>query len=312
MADSITSPENMHFSTFLPPKTKLAFKFHAVCEEDIKKAIDNLKPKNSAGYDGLSSNLVKKLKLALIGPITIILNQTLTKGIFPTLLKIAKVIPLFKAENEHLFNNYRPISLLPTISKIFEKIMFNQIFTYFQTNRLFYNSQYGFREAHSTELASLELIDFIIEQIDDNKLPICTFIDLSKAFDTLDHDILLYKLKHYGFCNESLNLIESYLKDRYQYTDVDGTKSDHLNIKTGVPQGSILGPLLFIIYVNDLPNASNIFKTTIYADDTTLSTTLCSKNNNNHSAATINEHLNKISDWLKLNKLSLNAKKQNL
>ncbi len=137
-----------------------------------------------------------------------------------------------------------------------------------------YNAQFGFRTDHSTEYASLELIDKIIVEMDKMNTPVNIFLDLSKALDTLDHKILLDKFEHYGVNGISHRLIESYLKNRKQYVEIDGSNSDMLSLTTGVPQGSILGPVLFIIYINDIAQASKLFDIIMYADDTTLSTTL--------------------------------------
>ena len=191
--------------------------------------------------------LMKKLKTVLVNPITLIINQSLKNGIFPSKLKIANVNPIYKKDDETLFTNYRPISLLPVISKIFERIMYNQVFDFFTKNKLFYKSQYGFRKGHSTEFATLEIIDRITEKMDKNETPINIYLDLSKAFDTLDHEILLEKLNYYGIRDTSLKLFQSYLSERKQYVEFEGINSEMKEIKTGVPQGSILGPLLFII-----------------------------------------------------------------
>ncbi len=215
--------------------------------------------------------------------------------------------PIYKKDDETLFTNYRPISLLPSISKIFEKVIFKQLYHYFQSNKLFYNSQYGFRSQHSTELAALEVIDRIMLSMDKNDIPINVYIDLSKAFDTLDHDILLHKLSYYGINGTSLNLMKSYLSGRKQFVEIDNVKSETIEIKTGVPQGSILGPLLFIIYINDIALSSNMIDFIIYADDTTLSTTLkVILKNSTHTniSVAINQEINK-----KVNKLSLNIAK---
>ena len=188
--------------------------------------------------------------------------------------------------------------------------MYLQIYEYFNTLNLFYDNQYGFRKHHSTEFAALELSDRIINEMDVNKLPINVYMDLSKAFDTLDHQILLHKLSYYGFHGISLELIKSYLLNRTQYVDYDGSISDSLPITCGVPQGSILGPLFFIIYVNDLPYVTNIFKIIIYADDTTLFATLCQNDlSNSPQIDLINRNLSLIYNWLALNKLSLNIAK---
>ena len=308
LARKINSPANMNFTRYLTNRHLHIFKFNSIDETDIGKAIDILKSKNSSGFDNISCKLLKILKPALIKPLTMIINQSLHTGIFPDALKIAKVLPLYKKNDASSFNNYRPISLLPSISKVFEKIMFKQIYNYFQTYKLFYSSQYGFREGHSTELAAIELIESVIKELDNDNIQISIFLDLSKAFDTLDHTILLKKLSYYGIIGNSANLIQSYLTNRQQFVEFDGVQSTYLPVTTGVPQGSILGPLLFIIYINDLSNATNMFRILMYADDTTLSTTLNTTEDTNN-ITNINNALKEIDLWLKLNKLSLNIDK---
>ena len=142
------------------------------------------------------------------------INQSLCTGIFPEKLKVAKVIPLYKKGDNHLFDNYRPISLLSTVSKIFEKTVFTQVYNYFCAHELFYKSQYGFRKCHSTELAAIELVDRLSNYLDAGKVPVSVFLDLSKAFDTLNHTILIEKLRYYGLNDTSLNWFHSYLHDR--------------------------------------------------------------------------------------------------
>ncbi len=312
LANEIKVNSNLQFHNFLKNKHNFSFQFKDVTEETVGEIIDKLKPKTSFGWDGLSMKLVKHTKIDLLVPVTAIINQMLFSGIFPDSLKIARVIPLHKKDDNTVFTNYRPISLLPVFSKIFEKVIFIQLYKYLNSNKLLYSSQYGFREGHSTEFAALEMIDRVVQQMDNDEIPINIFLDLSKAFDTLDHKILLHKLKHYGIKDKSLKLFQSYLFDRKQFVEYDGTKSDTLSITTGVPQGSVLGPLLFIIYVNDIAFASNIFKMVVYADDTTLSSTLTTCNitkANRYDNRCINHELEKINMWFKLNKLSLNASK---
>ena len=312
LAGKITTPQNKSYKNYLKNKQNLNFKLKNIDKKVVSEIIDNIQPKTSSGNDKMSMKLVKDIKDILLEPLTIIANQILTTGIFPDELKIAKVIPLFKANDNTLFSNYRPISLLPALSKIFEKIIYAQLFEYFQNNGLFYKSQYGFRSGHSTELAALEVIDRVVQSMDKGDIPINIYLDLSKAFDTLDHDILLDKLDHYGVKGTGHKLIKSYLQDRKQYVDIDGTKSDILPITTGVPQGSVLGPLLFIIYMNDIEGVSHLFNAILYADDTTLSSTLTAFNINPReylNGEAINNELEKINLWLKLNKLSLNVEK---
>ena len=179
------------------------------------------------------------------------------------------------------------------------------MFDYFTVNNLFCIEQFGFRPGYSTELAALKVVDHLTKQVDQMHIPINIYIDLSKAFDTLDHSILVSKLDYYGITNHEKDLFINYLSERYQYVEYNGSKSSHQPISTGVPQGSILGPLLFLIYINDLPVASNLFNMLMYADDTTLYCNIDQHTNE----YTINAELNKIKEWLSSNKLSLNISK---
>jgi hypothetical protein len=285
------------------------FKFNTITPDDVSKVIKKFKPKTSTDYKNINVSFMKQIVDEISVPLSIIINQSLKMGIFPEPLKIAKVIPIFKKDDIHICDNYRPISILPVFSKVFEKIVFNQLYNYFQSNKLFYIGQHGFRREHSTETATLEFVDDIIQALDKNQHPFSIFLDLSKAFDTLDHNILLSKLEYYGITNTPLMWFSSYLTKRYQYVDINGISSNLLQIRTGVPQGSILGPLLFIIYMNDIASVSSTFHTVLYADDTNLTGTI---NAFNSPAVMINEELNKIHSWMCVNKLSLNVKKTKL
>lgn len=183
--------------------------------------------------------------------------------------------------------------------------MFRQLMDYFTDNDLFCIEQYGFRPGHSTELAAINLVNHTILQMDAMNMPINIYIDLSKAFDILDHSILFSKLEHYGVRGKAHLLIKSYLSNRMQYVDFDSCCSTSKLVSIGVPQGSIIGPLLFLIYINDLPLVSKMFSMIMYADDTTL---YCNLNDVNNDIA-VNVELGKISEWLASNKLLLNANK---
>ena len=200
------------------PTSKLCFE--EINESTISKIIDELPSESSCGHDDISLKITKYLKNVISLPLTTIINQTLNTGIFPDTLKIAKVRPLYKKGDDILLSNYRPISLLPSFSKIFEKVIYQQTYSYFQTNNLLYSSQYGFRSGHSTEYAGLEIVDRIIQELDKNEIPINIYLDLSKAFDTLDHSILLQKLKFYGITGISLDVFENYLSGRRQYMEL--------------------------------------------------------------------------------------------
>ena len=306
LSEQLTTPDNVNFKDYLRIPVVPNMSFSQISEEAVMEVLNNLKQKLSCGHDGISSRLLKASKTVVCKPLTLIINQTLTSGIFPDTLKIVKIIPLFKKGDKTLLENYRPISILPAISKIFERIMFNQIHNHFSMHNLFYSGQYGFRANHSTQFAALELIDRITQDLDQGNMPITIFMDLSKAFDTLNHDILIYKLKSYGLSEAALKLMQSYLTNRKQYVEINNTQSTKKDITVGVPQGSILGPLLFIIYINDIIHSSTVFRFIIFADDTTLYTTLNTQEDINDI---LNDELLKINNWLKVNKLSLNVAK---
>jgi len=290
------------------------FQFDLINEQQTISIISHIKTKYSYGYDNISSALLKIIINEISPSLTLIINQCLSTGIFPDNLKIAKVIPVYKKGNAKLIDNYRPISLLPTISKIFESAIYSQLYEYFEHNHIITDSQYGFRKSHSTVYTATELIDRLTKKLDNNQIPFNIYIDLSKAFDTINHTILLSKLHYYGIRNTALTLLKSYLTNRKQYCDFKGTNSAMLSINNGVPQGSILGPLFFILYINDFHLSSNKFTFLMYADDTTLLSTYDAfHDNTNHDMSTIERNINKellrITTWLTRNKLLINSTK---
>ena len=313
LASNIKPSKDVHYKSYLKKVISSSFHFDLVNEEDVMKTVKSLKSKNSAGFDGISTNLLKILIPAVIKPLTLIINQSLATGIFPDKLKTAKVVPLFKKDDCLIMDNYRPVSLLTSISKVFEKIAHNQISSYLKENKLLYKSQYGFRDEHSTELASLELIDRVMTSFENKHTPLAIYMDLSKAFDTLDHKILLYKLQHYGVKGTELNWFKSYLSDRKQFVEIEGVKSNQQTITTGVPQGSVLGPLLFLIYMNDINEASSALNAILFADDSTfmssINTVFPIQKIDKQFENNMNIELEKIYNWLAVNKLSLNARK---
>ena len=235
LARSIDTSHKISFDNYLKSPCQLSFQFQYTTQDSIEKIIGHLKTQSSASYNNLSSKLLKDIKGFISRPLSIIINRSLYSGIFPSKLKLAKIIPLYKKEDQRVFGNYRPISLLSSISKIFEKVAFKQILEYFTSNNLLFESQYGFRENHSTELAALEFIDRIKLEMDRKKIPFSIFLDLSKAFDTLNHDILLTKLRYYGIQGIALNWFQSYLTKRSQYVQYNDTSSSIREIETGVP-----------------------------------------------------------------------------
>ncbi len=237
---------------------------------------------------------------------THIINLSLSHGIIPDEMKIARVIPIFKAGDQAVITNYRPVSILPCFSKILEKVIYKRLLNYVNDLGIFCNNQYGFRKGHSTSLALIDLFDNISSAIDRKEHSVGIFLDLSKAFDTVDHNILLDKLNYYGIRGLALDLIKSYLSDRMQYVQYNQTGSIRQNISCGVPQGSILGPLLFLLYINDLANVSKLLTIILFADDTNI---FYSHNDPATLIRVLKEETEKLSEWFKANKLSLNLDK---
>ena len=240
-----------------------------VTENEINTLIKALKD-TVTGFDNMNSMSLKISSETLIKPLTHICNLSLTQGIFPSQLKIANVIPLYKSDDPMLFNNYRPVSVLCVLSKVFEKVMYNKVSAFLEIFRILHENQYGFRKKSSTHLALLSFIDKFIHAIEKGEYAVGVFLDFSKASDTVDHATLLDELDHYGIRGCALSWFKSYLSCRTQYVTYNGNESNRQMIKCGVPQGSILGPLLFLIYINDL---CTVYKNTIpvlFADDINL------------------------------------------
>ena len=251
-------------------------------------------------------NIVKKSFHLIQDAIKHTFNLSLQQGIFPKMMKIAKVLPVYKSGDETNPSNYRPISILPCFSKILERIMYNRLFSYLKENEILYKKKFGFEARNSTDHAIIHLVDEILQAFNENKYTLGVFIDLSKAFDTVDHQILLSKLENYGIEKQNLKWFQDYLSSRYQYIEYDLKQTELSEITCGVPQGSILGPLLFLIYINDLHSFSKIIKSILFADDTNL---FFSHSNVKTLFKTVNEELVKIDEWFKANKLSLNIDK---
>ena len=289
-------------SIFLAPCTKI----------ELNHMISNLPNKNSAGFDNISNKLLKSLKDRLLEPLELIFNQYLNSGIFPDLMKLGDVVPLYKSKERYLTTNYRPISLLTTLSKILEKIMYKRTYNFLTGTNQIYSGQYGFRNKHSTENAISELLGRIIKGLEHNRHTISVFLDLSKAFDTLNHRILLDKLERYGIRGIALEWFHSYLlnrKLRCKYTPESsrGTEySDYYDISYGTPQGSCLGPLLFLVFTNDLHMIIENGQCLLFADDTTL---YQSHQNLQYLKWNIQEDLKTVMDWFKANQLTLNLDK---
>ena len=305
LANNINSP-NAHFTDYLSDPNQESLFLTPTNPSEIINIARSLRNSKSSGFDGISMSLLKQIIHPLASPLTHIFNNSLSQGVFPDLFKIAKVNPIFKKDNPHEISNYRPISLLPSISKILEKIVYTRLYKFINKYNILNSNQYGFRKNFSTDLALLQIYDKITNAIAQKEHVIGIFCDLSKAFDTLNHNILLSKLNHYGIRGQSLSWFRDYLNNRRQYVTFNHHDSDSLLVRCGVPQGSILGPLLFLLYVNDIIKTSSTLSFVLFADDTNI---FYSHKDINSLNNTINREINKVSNWFKANKLSLNTKK---
>ena len=234
---------------------------------EVRQTILSMK-NSSAGWDDFPARVAKQSIDSYIEPLTCLINRSFADGIFPNELKLARIVPIFKSGDCTVLSNYRPISILTFFAKVFEKLLYKYLLDCFDDNDIFYQHQFGFREKHSTQQAIISLVEKITGAWESGDMAIGVFLDLKKAFDTVPHDILLKKLYAYGIRGIALKLMKSYLTDRTQYVIYDGMQSTTLPISCGVPQGSILGPLLFIITMNDIGNVSEFLYTILYADDT--------------------------------------------
>ena len=300
--------DNGHFSQYLSNYNDNSLFFNPTNVHEILDVVKSLKSSKSSGNDEISVNLLKKIIFHIASPLAHIINLSLSVGMFPKSLKIAKVIPIYKKDDPSQITNYRPISLLPSISKVLEKIVYKRLYSFLNQNNLLIPNQYGFRKNNSTDYAILQLCDKITDSLSKKEHVIGVFMDLSKAFDTIDHNILIHKLRTYGVRGNALSWFEDYLHDRSQYVTYKSSNSRSFAVKCGVPQGSVLGPLLFLIYINDITFSAPLLTYILFADDTNV---LFSHRDLDTLITTLNSELVKLSRWFKSNKLSLNINKTN-
>ena len=305
LASKIT-PVPEHFQDYII-KSNFDFDNNELSFKEFDTAFKSLKRNKASGIDDINTNVVIDVYNEIKQLLFKICQNSVKEGTFPDPLKIAKVSPIFKTGDAATLGNYRPISVLPVFSKLLERIMYNRVYSYFKTNNLFYTKRFGFQKNTSTEHAILQLVNEITENFSHNEFTLGVFIDLSKAFDTVDHDILLKKLEYYGTKGNAKKWFESYLQNRKQCIIYNGNNiTSFCTITCGVPQGSILGPLLFLIYVNDFFQASTEMSAVMFADDTNL---FMSDKNIINLYTKMNIELEKVSAWFKANKLSLNVSK---
>ena len=282
------------------------FKFQSVSEEFTKSELKKLKTNKSCGLDAISPRLLKDSAPIVARLPTCIINKSLATGIVPDDWKCARVTPLFKGGKRCELDNYRPISVLPAASKLLERAVNTQLCTFLTEHSLLSPYQCGFRKNHSTEAMAIALTDYIRLGIDQGLLIGAVFLDLPKAFDTVDHTAILQKLGTYNVRGTELAWFRNYLHSRTQVVTVENEQSERGQITSGVPQGSIIGPLLFVLLMNDLPDCLTTCKTLMYADDTVI---YCSSKSVQHIETVLTRELGLINNWLKNNSLFLNKTK---
>ena len=270
---------------------------------EIYKVINSFK--SVVGPDKIPAKFFKLGSPALSNILSDMINECFLSGIFPQALKLARVTPIYKEGPKDAPCNYRPISIISVLSKLVEKLTYNRLIKYIDKKSILHSCQFGFRSAHSTTHAITSIHERVLENVNNDKHTISIYLDLSKAFDSVNHNILLSKLHYYGIRGVALNFFRSYLSNRQQYTIVNGVASDILSVLCGVPQGSTLGPLLFLLYINDLAVASK-FSVSLFADDTCL---LLSDKNLGSLQHLCNMELIQINNWFLANKLTANLSK---
>ena len=282
-----------------------SFMLEKILSEDVNDCIDKLKSYTAPGLDQISPKFVKLSKCVLAPLLARLFNRCIELETFPNDFKVASVIPIPKKISPTSLDEFRPISLLSVFSKLFEKILESKMTKFITKNCILTPSQFDFTENNSTELAITTFYDKLLNNLNGKLITCSIFLDLRKAFDSVSHEILLKKLYHYGFRGKMFNLLSSYLSGRQICTKINDKLSSLRPVKYGVPQGSVLGPLLFLLYVNDLPNVSK-FETTLFADDTTLH---LAHHDFNILQQQVKEETDKIENWVTSNKLTINYNK---
>ena len=295
------------FQQYLRNNQTNSFYLHPTAPTEISSLISKLDINKSPGDDGISGKLLKSCTILFSKLISHLANKIMITGKYPNKLKLGKIIPIHKKNNKIDPTNYRPICLLSVINKIIEKVLHKRLYEYFEKYKIIYQYQFGFRHSYSTTMALIEITDQLREQIENKNVTIGIYIDLTKAFDLVDHRMLITKLESYGIRGPAIELIRSYLSDRSQFTQIDHAKSNIKRVSCGVPQGSVLGPLFFLIFVNDMQNCTTA-NLRLFADDTNIFISHKDPKTLKQEAETC---INNITKWLIANKLLLSEEKTN-
>ena len=296
------------YLTYLPDDIMHNFFLQPITASQVKCEILKLNSKKSLGGDNIGAKIIQICPDVFSQNLSKIYNNSISKGEYPQQMKIARVMALYKKGEKYKPDNYLPISLLSCINKIFEKILCKQLLSFIERFAILYSYQFGFRQLYSTTLALIEFSDTVHRLLDEKNYVIGIFVDFTKAFDTVDHDIILSKLDRYGIRGHANDFFRSYLTNREQYTFVNGAKSETKRINFSVPQGSVLGPLFFLLYINDIYRAVDDTIIRLFADDTSFliydQTLNTLKNKASHA-------FQGLFDWCKANRLTISVAKTN-
>ena len=296
---------DVNAESFLNNSNYSSFFMSPIVSSEVKSAITHLKNSGSGVYK-ISTLVLKEVKSSISNVLSIIFNLCIEYGYFPEELKVGCITPVFKKGEKTSVSSYRPVCSLSSFSKIFERIIYDRMVKFIDNHKIFTKYQFGFRKNMNTETALINLIDFVHKGLTAKHNVGAVFMDLSRAFDVMNHDILEIKLKHYGFRGNFLCLLMSFIRNRKYFVNINGLNSDTRTVNIGVPQGSTLGPLLFLLYVNDMVNCSTLLNFTLFADDTTLG---YSCENFQDLQNILEQEVYKVTKWLSANKLLLNVTK---
>ena len=308
VTDDIVSsihPSIHSYRHYLLGNYQTSFELSPMSSSEIELIIKNLND-TDGGYQKIPTKVFKIFSSIISEPLSIIFNICIADGYFPNSLKISKIVPIYKSKSKLLVENYRPISLLPIISKFFEKYIYQHLSSYVEINNILCDQQAGFRKKSSTNISIAKFLDKVISGVDEGVFGLGVFLDFRKAFDMVDHDILLDKMFHYGIRGTPLKLFKSYLSGRKQYVHINDFSSNLSNLFRGVPQGSTLSALIFLLFINDIVHSSNILFFNLFADDTSI---YLKDSVLSNLYSVMNRELIKVGDWISVNKLSLNIDK---